>query len=220
MTNSINAFESWLQLDSVPYYFFYYYVPVRVAYPSDESIKVREAVWSFKDGIQQDKFIDILEKKIGCSFERPDLLTLVCIPASTSHTNTKRFESFSNKLCGRLGMINGFQHVSILTEKTPSHRGGNEVSTYEFDSSFFQGKKVVLFDDVVTRGTSMSRFINYMNSLGAEVVCCISLCLTFYGLKMSNDVSNPWTGNAVLTLGSQRAPDPDNDDPDNDEGLL
>lgn len=107
-------------------------------------------------------------------------------------------------------MINGFQYISILKEKSPSHLGGSDVATYDFDRSFFKGKKVILFDDVVTKGASMQSFMDYLEEVGAEVVCCISIGRTFYDRYMGYDINNPWTGNTVFKCGYLKAPDMDN----------
>lgn len=210
MIARFNKLESWDSMRSVPYYFFYYYVPTRYSMLSSESQYVREEIWNFKNGIHQDLFINHLEKKIKHTFERPNFLTLVCIPASTRESNKVRFENFSNVLCKKLNMINGFQYISILKEKSPSHLGGSDVATYDFDRSFFKGKKVILFDDVVTKGASMQSFMDYLEEVGAEVVCCISIGRTFYDRYMGYEINNPWTGNTVFKCGYLKAPDMDN----------
>lgn len=102
MIARFNKLGSWDSMRSVPYYFFYYYVPTRYSMLSSESEYIRKEVWNFKNGIHQDLFIDHLEKKIKHTFERPNFLTLVCIPASTRKSNKARFENFSNVLCKKI----------------------------------------------------------------------------------------------------------------------
>ena len=51
-------------------------------------------------------------------------------------------------------------------------------SDLQFDSDFFEGKKVILFDDIVTSGDSMRAFIYKLRSLGAKPVLCMSLLYT------------------------------------------
>ena len=210
MTTRITTMERWGLLRSIPYYFFYYYVPPRYQMISLESQSIRKEIWDFKKGCNQNQFIDQLEKKIKHTFESPDFLTLVCIPASTNESNRIRYETFSDVLCKKLNMTNSFQYVSILKEKSPAHLGGKDVATYDFDKSFFKGKKVVLFDDIVTKGVSMYSFMDYLEEVGAEVVCCMSIARTFWDQYMDYKVNNPWTGNAVFQCGIKVAPDKDN----------
>ena len=211
MVTRFNNLGSWgSRFRSVPHYFFYYYVPTRYTGLSHESQCIRQGIWDFKQGKNQGFFIDQIERKIRHTFENPSLLTLVCIPASTTVSNSARFERFSNDLCSRLNMANGFYHVSICKEKTPSHLGGEDSAAYNFDRSFFYGKKVVLFDDVVTKGRSMYSFIDYLNGVGADVVFCISIGKTFWDRTMDYQVNNPWTGAPAFIYGSPCAPDNDN----------
>lgn len=56
MIACFNKLESWDSMRSVPYYFFYYYVPTRYSMLSSESQYVREEIWNFKNGIHQDLF--------------------------------------------------------------------------------------------------------------------------------------------------------------------
>lgn len=197
-------------LKSKPHYFFYYYVPKRYDGLSYESYCVRHGVWNFKVGRDQGYFIDQIERKIRHTFDNPSLLTLVCIPASTRASNSARYEWFSNELCARLNMANGFNHITIFKEKTPSHLGGQDSAVYSFDINFFKGKKVILFDDVVTRGRSMNSFIDYLGEIGAEVVCCMSIGKTFWDRYIDYRVNNPWTGVPVFNCGYPCAPDVDN----------
>lgn len=210
MVGRFAAFDSWESIRSIPYYFFYYYVPTRYRKLSSESEYIRDKVWNFKDGLSQQQFIDQLEKKIKHTFGNPNFLTLVCIPASTNASNKARYERFSEVLCKKLNMTNGFQYISILKEKSPSHLGGSDLATYDFDRGFFKGKQVVLFDDVVTRGGSMQSFMDYLEEVGAKVVCCMSIGRTFYDRYMAYEINHPWTGNTVFQCGTSTAPDKDN----------
>lgn len=57
------------------------------------------------------------------------------------------------------------------------HLGGTGLDTTKqsFDREFFKGKYVLLFDDVITKGISMSIFKRKMESLGAIVVGGLAL---------------------------------------------
>ena len=210
MSTPLKSLSSWATMRSIPYYFFYYYVPTRYSDLSSESDYIRREVWLFKKGYHQDQFVEKLATKLSYTFGNADFLTLVCIPASTVNSNKNRYEQFSHDLCSKLHMTNGFEHISIVKEKTPSHLGGTDEAVYELDRSFFAGKKVVLFDDVVTQGSSMQSFIDYLDEVGAKVVCCMSICRTFWDKRMPYQVTNPWTGTAVFQNGQETEPDKDN----------
>ena len=45
-----------------------------------------------------------------------------------------------------------------------------DVEVINFDSSFFNGKRVLLFDDILTQGHSYARFACALEKLGAEVL--------------------------------------------------
>lgn len=49
-----------------------------------------------------------------------------------------------------------------------------------FDNSFFAGKEVVVFDDVITQGRSYARFACAIEALGASVVGGLFLGRTIY----------------------------------------
>ncbi len=45
---------------------------------------------------------------------------------------------------------------------------------------FFNGRKVVIFDDVITKGTSFATMVDYLEELGATVVGGIFLAATAF----------------------------------------
>lgn len=187
------AVNNWETVKGIPHYFFYYYYPTRISYVSSTSEKARKMIWKFKNGEEKFEVSKILKEKLQSTFRANDLkeMTLVCIPASTVSANRNRYESFSQSICNTLGMKNGFPHISIVKEKEESHLGGTTKAEYRFDTSFFKGAHIVLFDDVVTRGHSIEEFKNYLTRMGANVVCAISIGRT---CDESNSNVHPLTG--------------------------
>ncbi len=163
-----------------PYYFFYYYIPkaIRDAF-SRESIEIEEGIWSFKDGYHQEFFQRIVTEKLQESFDDLSDLVFMCIPASTKFANQVRFERFSKAVCAQTGMMNAFPYITIVRDKEPRHLGGGRDGEYRFDRNFFYGKDVILFDDVVTTGHSMTVLSDQLESMGARVVGCISIARTY-----------------------------------------
>ena len=177
-------------------YFFYYYYPTRFTDITAESRRVRNLIYNFKDGIVNSDVIDIMKRKLTSTFSSEDLskMTLVCIPASTIEDNEDRYSSFSERLCNALGMRNAFSHITITKEKTQSHLGGTDAAEYSFDQSFFNDAKIILFDDVVTRGRSMYQFKTILERYGASVICALSIGRTYSDYHGDIRNPHPWTG--------------------------
>ncbi|MDT3662884.1 MAG: phosphoribosyltransferase [Anaerobiospirillum sp.] len=143
----------------------------------------------FKQGIGQEWPIELVENSINnLGLQEPNVdksnIAFVCLPASKKANHEARFKNFSESICKYLGIQNGFDHLTIINEKDPKYspfatkRNWNMESDLQFDSDFFEGKKVILFDDIVTSGDSMRAFIYKLRSLGAKPVLCMSLLYT------------------------------------------
>lgn len=190
-----NAVSGWEKLHGIPYYFFYHYYPTRFTDITPESRRVRNLIYNFKDGIVNSDVIDIMKRKLTSTFSSDDLsqMTLVCIPASSIADNVDRYLSFSERLCNALGMRNAFNHITIIKEKTQSHLGGSDNAEYRIDDNFFNGKYIILFDDVVTRGRSMLEFKNLLENRGATIICALSIGRTYSDYYGEHREPHPWT---------------------------
>lgn len=104
-------------------------------------------------------------------------LTLVCIPASSEENTYARFYEFSKLLCKNTGMENSYDKILVLKSKIERRYGGTSIDTdyLQFDNTFFRGRYIVLFDDIITRGDSMSLFKLKMQQLGATVIAGVSI---------------------------------------------
>lgn len=87
--------------------------------------------------------------------EEAKTLTLVCVPASTDANTERRFLRFSQEVCKLTGMSNAYGRC--------------------YDKEFLKGKDIVIFDDIIASGGSISRFADKMKTLGANVICAIAL---------------------------------------------
>lgn len=190
------ATNGWDTVGDIPHYFFYWYYPTRFTDVSMDSSYARGLIYRFKDGDDHDEVATMVESKIRSTFKASDLssLTFVCIPASTIAVNRDRYCCFSAEVCDELGMRDAFDHITITREKTASHLGGTDAAEYSFDKSFFEGAHVILFDDVVTRGRSMREFKSRLESMGATVVCAISIGRTYSDYYGDNRQPHPYTG--------------------------
>lgn len=102
--------------------------------------------------------------------EDAKLFTLVCIPASKKFHTERRFRDFSQAVCEATGMENAYEHFSYEVADDE-----DEPDTLQIDEPFFKGKKVLVFDDLISTGGSVSRFVDKMKSLGADVVAAMAL---------------------------------------------
>ena len=207
MASSICCYESmllrirddvsgWKTVAGIPYYFFYYYYPTRFMTVSEDSQRARMLIYDFKDGKAHNTVKKLVIDKLRSTFSESDLshMTFVCIPASTREANQSRYENFSNEICQALNMYNGYEHIVIVKEKSPSHLGGTDGAEYSFDGCFFKGKLVVLFDDIVTRGHSVSSMKYELELRGATIICALSIGRTFSDWNDQTPQPHPYTG--------------------------
>lgn len=75
-------------------------------------------------------------------------------------------------------MSNAYQYINVEHDGEAKHIGGTMKAKYVFDDSFFKGKYILLFDDVITSGSSMEAFKNQMERMNAFVVGGISIGVT------------------------------------------
>lgn len=193
-------FQHWERSNGVPCAYLYRYVAKTfVPEVTLESRRIRENILHFKDGVTPGWLLEQLVALLRQGADDLKDLTLVCIPASTRDANRRRYMFFSEQLCRVTGMTNGFQYVSIVREKIPSHQGGREPGTYAYDQAFFNGRRVLLFDDVLTRGQSSGQVIRELQACGAKVEACVFLAKTYNPrLFPENEPVHPWTQTPVM----------------------
>ena len=79
-------------------------------------------------------------------------------------------------------MQNAYNAFSFTTTKDED---GDEVDTLHIDEIFFQGKQVILFDDIIASGGSIVRFAEKLEKSGAKVIAALAL-----GKKISDGYDN------------------------------
>ena len=103
-------------------------------------------------------------------------VVIVCVPASTTCANVRRWKRFSQELCKRTGAIKGSRKRAHVT-------GDYELATnikhyVHINHDYFRGKKVLVIDDIYTTGQSSRSFIAAMEAAGADVVMAMFLAKT------------------------------------------
>ena len=69
-------------------------------------------------------------------------------------------------------------YINVATDGSARHEGGTGVGGKTYNSTFFNGKYVVLFDDVRTSGSSIEHERRILESFGAKVICAITIAQT------------------------------------------
>lgn len=167
------------------------YLPQRfIGTPAQEA--ERRFVWNFKDGKRN--FTLMAAEHVATSLYY-QLCTrevvFVCIPASTAEKTSRRYDLFSQLVCSRLQIENGFEHISVSGQRLTIHekKYGKKVEStqvIDIDSAFFDGKDVVIFDDIYTTGGSFQRFSEALEAVGARVIGGIFLAKTINPNKNEN----------------------------------
>lgn len=180
-----NKTASWGKLSlrnsikAIPYLYFVDYHPTTVSYTSDQIEKDRELIWRFKDGYSSamHHVEKLIREKLEEQFQGlTRFLTLVCIPASSIVANNRRYREFSRLLCEDCEMINAFEEIKIVQEPdSAKHLGGSGSLILELNEEFFKGRNVIIFDDIVTSGKSISKMNNALAKLGANTIAAISI---------------------------------------------
>ena len=114
--------------------------------------------------------IEMVTNRIGEVFGEPKDLTLVCVPASKKFHTERRFKEFSETVCKLTGLENAYEHFGYEVVEDE-----DEPDILHVDEPFFEGKKVLVFDDLISTGGSICNFVNKINSLGANVTAAMAL---------------------------------------------
>lgn len=198
-----NDVKTWYVPDSSELHCFsmYYYYPTTCEFEVGEfEWAIRNLIWDFKANphvsMPLEKILskhktalrivaNQMKKCLIHFFEgHINQLTLVCVPSSSKEVSQRRYEDFSSILCEELSMINAYQYVHIKTDGEAKHLGGNRKAQIEYDTEFFKDKFVLLFDDVITSGSTMESVRNDLENLGAKVIGGFSIGKTtheYYG---------------------------------------
>lgn len=74
-------------------------------------------------------------------------------------------------------MMNAYDRITVVSSTSEKKFGGSGICTdnLSFERSYFRGRYILLFDDVITKGESMLRFKRKMEELGANVIAGFSI---------------------------------------------
>lgn len=185
IVSQILSFESdcWFKheekINDIPHKYFFKYYPLSASAPVNGDREHRQLIWDFKDAKRQAQEIvlsNVVDYLKGLNIDEFfDKITFVCAPASSRESYKNRFALFSKRVCEECGMRDGTPHISILNSVTPKHLGGEESVKYEVDRNYFKGQWIIVFDDLVTSGFTISRFTSRLSEVGAKVIGIITI---------------------------------------------
>jgi len=159
-------------IDSYDYYYFFEYLPKRHDANEEQQLH-RRLVYDFKDG----RFTALYDRILSGITERLEGnridWVLCCIPASTSYKTSVRFNTLMIRLCQSIGLINGYSAITVREDHEAQHLTEHKndiVGKLNFNPDIIRGKKIILIDDVITRGKSFNQVARKLKSLGANSV--------------------------------------------------
>ena len=172
------------------YFYDYYTYAVYKDNASSSMWNTWRTVWNFKNDPTKNvssyehqnalrTVTSLVENELRTTFgSKTEYLTLVCLTASSQRKTELRFKEFAETVCNDLNMTNAFPHIRVVEDGDAKHDGGNGTRTVSHDRYFFSGKYVVLFDDVRTTGRSLDQERCILESMGAKVICAITIAQT------------------------------------------
>ena len=200
----MNAKDKWqTSRQGIKYFYLYNYYPLCLSNfdATEDDWYSRRLVWNFKNDKNRispkeheqalntlvPQIAKVLRMTFGDSLKN---ITLACVPASSKQKNQDRYEEFSRRLCNETGMQNAFQHIRITRDATPKHQGGNGNPDVAIDNWYFQGRTVLVFDDVTTTGNSLYKYITTLEKSGAKSVGGLCIAKTKHERQDGNPIDD------------------------------
>lgn len=210
MSSTMNFEDVFYQkIGSLHFFYLYKY------YPYDEindqtlaqtDIGNRYLIWDFKNSPDKERKPEDVLRARNIIIERLCQLlskidkdwsnvVLLCLPASTQEAYEARYKEFSDTLCNRMGLINGYEYIHYIEDGTPKHEGGDGKPIYDIDYEKLNNKEVIILDDVITRGYTILHFKSRLELMDINVIAGICIGKTFH----QKDVDDWETVNYHLT---------------------
>lgn len=171
-------------------YALYDYIPQRRVhrFPVEQQV-VDLIILGFKDG--RNVYTRWAARQFAMTLSFMDMTdtVIVCVPASTPYSHTRRWKRFMDLLCRRTGAENGFGYVTVTGSRKRAHVTGDyelctNIKRYvRIDAERLRGRKVLVIDDIYTTGQSSASFIGALEAAGADVVMAVFLAKTRLGCR-------------------------------------
>lgn len=156
------------------------YLPVRFS-ASEEQKKERQICYDFKNGILSEEvkiqFLEKIKQIIGADKE----FWLVCfIPASSAAKTKRRFGSLASVIREE-GYNVSTDAIYNKYDRLPEHVTGkteNPTESFGIKQEKVVQKKILLIDDIITRGETFSRIGKALEDMGATTIVGLFLAQT------------------------------------------
>ena len=173
------------------YYAYTTYYQSKYSYNAPSSIKAdRSLVFAFKDGNRSSEVADIITNCIYNAFKNTPWLNsstiFAIIPASTASNTETRFREFTKLVSSNLSLTNGYFAIQRINDREKMTELGHSISRVDglrFNRTIISGNRVILFDDVITRGGSLNEISNELKRFGATNVIGVFLAETYDSWK-------------------------------------
>ena len=156
-----------------PYYYILPYVPTRY-HATEEEQTYRQIIWDFKNGTHSSKLVEFVAKSlkeiVKSNFGNSNDVYLCIIPASTAEKTKTRFSRFCDAVCKASDLKNGYDIIKNKIDREANHliEGGGDGDIMKFiEIGDVKGKKIILLDDVTTRGRSYNKVTHALENAGA-----------------------------------------------------
>ena len=148
------------------------YLPVRYQ-ANAQQLADRQTCYNFKDGNINDEVKSGFLNKIQEITNGEKTAWIICfIPASTKSKTQTRYKKLAEAIQASGYMVaidaiyNEHDHeAGHLTGKT-----GNPIEGFGFNTSGIAGKKIIVIDDIITRGKTFQMVAEKLLSMGATTV--------------------------------------------------
>lgn len=166
------------------YFYTMDYLPTR--YEADQSEWAnRRAVWNFKDGNCSSTILVMLRRYVSriIGSGSKDDYVICFIPASTRTKTLNRFGEVAEELESRTGVKATLNAITKPIDTLAGHLAGkssNPTAGFLFHPEYFRGKKVILIDDVITRGTTFNDTASKLMQNGAKSVVGLFVAKTVF----------------------------------------
>jgi hypothetical protein len=169
------------------YYYLIEYLPQRYsATPEQESN--RHKVYAFKNGSIDEGTIQSFVDKVKAIANDESEWTICFIPASSSAKTNSRFEKLSRALEQRTSCKVERNAIFNSYDKDSGYLNGktsNPTEGFGYNTGCIKGRKIILIDDVITRGTTFNDCSSYLMRNGANTVV---------GLFLAKTINPDWHG--------------------------
>ena len=151
---------------------FFEYLPMQYRQATEREWQIRKMIWSFKDGKAYLNIAWMIANKLHQVFgDDVKNIVFACVPASSADKNELRYKGFASAVCKFSGAINAYEHIRVSGDRLAIHekfdsKSLQKVQVIEFDKDFFRGKKILVFDDILTKGFSYARFACQLEKIG------------------------------------------------------